>query len=260
MQKWERLNELVQEQEKLKKEYRKESMLPIGGAATKMGSNLFSSGKEKKDMEKAYDKLQNMREQEIENNAVKIKQLKKEVYKDTKDYGPSDEDKKLARDDEFRQMTLKDIGMNKGGAVKAKSKAKPSIAIVIGTASKKMAKGGKVAAPIKEYGGKEKYASEAAMMKHEKKEPMKVEKKEKKMAFGGDTGQPMNARQNQKQQAAMLDNFNKANAQQAKQAPAGTGGGARMLSGEEAKRMGLGMAKGGSVKKKPMKGIINKFV
>jgi hypothetical protein len=119
MQKWERLNELMQEQEKLKKEYRKESMLPIGGAATKMESNVFSSTKEKKDMEKAYDKLQNMREQEIENNAVKIKELRKEVYKDTKDYGPSDEDKKLARDDKFRQMTLKDIGFRKGGVVYA---------------------------------------------------------------------------------------------------------------------------------------------
>jgi hypothetical protein len=160
-------------------------------------------------------------------------------------------------------------GLAKGGAVKKKP-AKPAMAVMIGLSpTKKMAKGGKVPAAISEYGGKEKYPSEAAMMKHEKKEPKKMEKKEKKMAFGGDTGQPMNARQNQKQQAAMLDNFNKANAQQqaamanaqqAKQAPAGTGGGARMLSGEEAKRMGLGMAKGGSVKKKPMKGIINKFV
>jgi hypothetical protein len=33
---------------------------------------------------------------------------------------------------------------------------------------------------IKEYGGKEKYASKAAMMKHEKKEGKKVEKMEKK--------------------------------------------------------------------------------
>jgi hypothetical protein len=199
MQKWERLNELVQEQEMLKKEYRKESMLPIGGAATKMGSGPFASRKEKKDMESAYDKLQNMREQEIENNAVKIKELRKEVYKDTKDYGPSDEDKKLARDDKFRQMTLKDIGMNKGGSVKAK--LKPAIAVMIGVGpAKKMAKGGKVPAAISEYGGKEKYPSKAAMMKHEKKESVKTEKKE-----------------------------------------------------------GM-MAKGGSVKKKPMKGIINKFV
>ena len=64
----------------------------------------------------------------------------------------------------------------------------------------KMAKGGKVSAPISEYGGKEKYSSKAAMMKHEKKESVKTEKKE-----------------------------------------------------------GM-MAKGGAVKKKPMKGIINKFI
>jgi hypothetical protein len=36
---------------------------------------------------------------------------------------------------------------------------------------------------IKEYGGKEKYASKAAMMKHEKKEGKKVEKMEKKGVF-----------------------------------------------------------------------------
>ena len=89
--------------------------------------------------------------------------------------------------------------MAKGG--KVSSKAKPAMAVMIGLSpTKKMAKGGKVSAPISEYGGKEKYSSKAAMMKHEKKEPMKVEKKE-----------------------------------------------------------GM-MAKGGSVKKKPMKGIINKFV
>jgi len=88
-------------------------------------------------------------------------------------------------------------GMAKGGAVK--KKAKPAIAVMIGLGPKKMAKGGKVGAPISEYGGKEKYASKAAMMKHEKKEPVKVEKKE-------------------------------------------------------------GMAKGGAVKAKSMKGIINKFV
>lgn len=34
---------------------------------------------------------------------------------------------------------------------------------------------------ISEYGGKEKYASKAAMMKHEKKEGKKVEAKEKMM-------------------------------------------------------------------------------
>jgi hypothetical protein len=36
---------------------------------------------------------------------------------------------------------------------------------------------------IKEYGGKEKYASKSAMMKHEKKEGKKVEKMEKKGVF-----------------------------------------------------------------------------
>ena len=91
------------------------------------------------------------------------------------------------------------LNMAKGG--KVSSKAKPAMAVMIGLSpTKKMAKGGKVAAPISEYGGKEKYSSKAAMMKHEKKEPMKVEKKE-----------------------------------------------------------GM-MAKGGSVKKKPMKGVINKFI
>lgn len=188
----------------------------------------------------------------------------------------------------YEKMKMKEgMNMAKGGKVPSKAKAKPAMAVMIGLSpAKKMAKGGKVAAPIKEYGGKEKYPSKAAMMKHEKKEPKKVEQKEKKMAFGGDvdaglTGQPMNARQNSRQQAAMLANFNRANQQQAqqqarqqkptqaalramasnqaqlgamqqaRQAPAGTSVGARM---------GLGMAKGGSVKKKPMKGIINKFV
>ena len=36
---------------------------------------------------------------------------------------------------------------------------------------------------IKEYGGKEKYASKTAMMKHEKKEGKKVEKMEKNGIF-----------------------------------------------------------------------------
>lgn len=45
----------------------------------------------------------------------------------------------------------------------------------------KMAKGGK----ISEYGGKEMYKSKAAMMKHEGKESMSVEKKEAGMANGG---------------------------------------------------------------------------
>jgi len=38
---------------------------------------------------------------------------------------------------------------------------------------------------IKEYGGKEKYASKAAMMKHEKKEGKKVEKMVEKMEKKG---------------------------------------------------------------------------
>ena len=38
-----------------------------------------------------------------------------------------------------------------------------------------------MAKSIKEYGGKEKYASKAAMAKHEKKEGSKMEAKEKTM-------------------------------------------------------------------------------
>lgn len=38
--------------------------------------------------------------------------------------------------------------------------------------------------------GKETYASKAAMMKHEKKEPMKKEKAEEKMAKGGSVKKP----------------------------------------------------------------------
>jgi hypothetical protein len=100
----------------------------------------------------------------------------------------------------YEKIRMKEgLNMAKGG--KVSSKAKPAMAVMIGLSpTKKMAKGGKVSAPISEYGGKEKYSSKAAMMKHEKKEQMRVEKKE-----------------------------------------------------------GM-MAKGGSVKKKPMKGIINKFV
>jgi Mor family transcriptional regulator len=123
MQKWERLNELETEQEKLKKEYRKS----IGDSTNRMGGNVFSSAKEKKDMEKAYNKLMDMKEQEIENNAVKIKELRKEVYKTTKDSGLSDEDKKLARDDEFRQMKFRKGGVvyaNCGASVKPAQKAK----------------------------------------------------------------------------------------------------------------------------------------
>jgi hypothetical protein len=103
-------------------------------------------------------------------------------------------------------------GMAKGGKVPSKSKAKtakPAMAVMIGLSpTKKMAKGGKVPDAISEYGGKEKYASKAAMMKHEKKEPMKMEKKEGMMAKGGT----------------------------------------------------VKCATGGAVKKKPMKGVINKFV
>jgi len=104
----------------------------------------------------------------------------------------------------YEKMKMKEgLNMAKGGKVPSKAKAKPAMAVMIGLSpTKKMARGGKVGAPmpISEYGGKEKYASKSAMMKHEKKEPMKMEKKE-----------------------------------------------------------GM-MAKGGAVKKKPMKGIINKFV
>ena len=41
---------------------------------------------------------------------------------------------------------------------------------------------------IKEYGGKEVYASKAAKAKHEKKEGKKVEAKEKKTMTGGMRG------------------------------------------------------------------------
>jgi len=137
----------------------------------------------------------------------------------------------------YEKMRMKEgLNMAKGGKVSSKAKAKPAIAIVIGAAPKKMAKGGdmkmgyakggmamvekdgkmvpsfaadgvgkmakggKVSAPIKEYGGKEKYSSKTAMMKNEKKE--------KEMAKGGT----------------------------------------------------VKCATGGAVKKKPMKGVINKFV
>ena len=146
----------------------------------------------------------------------------------------------------YEKMKMKEgLNMAKGGKVPSKAKAKPAMAVMIGLSPTKkmakggdmkmgyasggmamvqkdgkmvpsfaadgvgkMAKGGKVSAPIKEYGGKEKYASKAAMMKHEKKEPMKMEKKEKEMAKGGT----------------------------------------------------VKCATGGAVKKKPMKGVINKFV
>jgi hypothetical protein len=128
MEKWERLNELEQEQEKLKKKYREEEQLPIGGKVTKMGVQYpMDFGKRKKDAEKAYDKLQNMREQEIEDNAVKIRQLRKEVYGTTKDSGPSDEDKKLARQDEFNKQKFRKGGVvyaNCGASVKPAQKAK----------------------------------------------------------------------------------------------------------------------------------------
>jgi len=85
----------------------------------------------------------------------------------------------------YEKMKIKEgLNMAKGGKVSSKAKSKPAIAIVIGATPKKMAKGGKVPAAISEYGGKEKYASKAAMMKHEKKESPKMEKKEK-MAKGG---------------------------------------------------------------------------
>ena len=65
-------------------------------------------------------------------------------------------------------------------------------------ASKQYAKGGVIkketimaTKKMSEYGGKEMYASKAAMMKHEKKEPMKMEKKEAMMAKGGMTKKPV---------------------------------------------------------------------
>lgn len=45
-----------------------------------------------------------------------------------------------------------------------------------------------MAKSIKEYGGKEKYASKPAMAKHEKKEGSKIEKKEGKTMTGAIRG------------------------------------------------------------------------
>lgn len=53
---------------------------------------------------------------------------------------------------------------------------------VEGRSTREMKKGGKV---ISEYGGKEKYASKAAMAKHEKAESPAKERAEKKMKSGG---------------------------------------------------------------------------
>jgi len=146
----------------------------------------------------------------------------------------------------YEKMRMKEgLNMAKGGKVPSKAKAKPAMAVMIGLSPTKkmakggdmkmgyasggmamvkkdgkmvpsfaadgvgkMAKGGKVPAAISEYGGKEKYASKSAMMKHEKKESPKMEKKEKEMAKGGT----------------------------------------------------VKCAVGGAIKKKPMKGVINKFV
>lgn len=100
-------------------------------------------------------------------------------------YEAASNDKTLppdVREQAWQKMTdlkAKAAGFAKGGAVVAKAPAK------------KLAIGGIVAkapakAPMKKIvEGKETYASKAAMMKHEKKEPMKVEKKEEKMAKGG---------------------------------------------------------------------------
>jgi len=205
MKKWERLNELEAEQEKLKEKVKKENQLPISGSSTKMGSSVFSSRKEKKDMEGAYNKLQNMREQEIENNAVKIKELRKEVY------GSNAESAK-----EY----------NKGGIVKSKSK--PAVAIMIGMApAKKMAKGGKMG-----------YASGGMAMveKDGKMVPSFAADGVGKMAKGG------------------MAKFEKSKKDVEKK---GMKEGSKADMALDKKQM---MAKGGAVKKKPMKGIINKFI
>ena len=203
MKKWERLNELEAEQEKLKEKVKKENQLPISGSSTKMGSSVFSSRKEKKDMEGAYNKLQNMREQEIENNSVKIKELRKEVY------GSNAESAK-----EY----------NKGGIVKSKSK--PAVAIMIGMApAKKMAKGGM-----------------AMVEKDGKMVPSFAADGVGKMAKGG------------------MAKFEKSKKDVEKK---GMKEGSKADMALDKKQM---MAKGGAVgavgavKKKPMKGIINKFI
>jgi hypothetical protein len=130
MKKWERLNELEAEQEKLKEKVREENRLPIGGKATKMGVQYpMDFGKRKKDAEKAYDKLQNMREQEIENNAVKIKELRKELYGSdaAKFHIMSAEDRKQDIEDKFNQQKFRKGGVvyaNCGASVKPAQKAK----------------------------------------------------------------------------------------------------------------------------------------
>jgi len=191
-------------------------------------------------------------------------------------------------------------GMAKGGAVKKK----PAMAIMIGVGpAKKMAKGGKVTAPIKEYGGKETYSSKAAMAKHEKKEPMKMEKKEQmakggtvkcatggavkkknpvKMAVGGVAApakaapqpakrntvlpeQRISTKYNGVLQPAPAKAANKMQTAQTAMANTQQRMGTARGSTSELRELASGpdyggMAKGGVVKKKPMKGVINKFI
>ena len=68
-----------------------------------------------------------------------------------------------------------------GGKLKMVEKGGKKVPAFAADGIGKMAKGGK----ISEYGGKEMYKSKAAMMKHEGKESMSMEKKEARMAMGG---------------------------------------------------------------------------
>ena len=90
--------------------------------------------------------------------AAEIKRLRKQAQNESIPQEARNEMLDRANEIEI-QFYEKEAGYAKGGAVK-----KP--------AAKKV---------VKEYGGKEKYASKAAMMKHEKAESPAKEKKEKAM-------------------------------------------------------------------------------
>ena len=80
-------------------------------------------------------------------------------------------------------MKGKAHGMAAGGKLKMVKKGGKKVPAFAADGVGKMAMGGK----ISEYGGKEMYKSKAAMMKHEGKESMPMEKKEARMAMGGKT-------------------------------------------------------------------------
>ena len=90
--------------------------------------------------------------------AAEIKRLRKQAENEKLPQDARNEMLDRANEIEYK-FYEKEAGMAKGGAVK-KPTAKRA---------------------VKEYGGKEKYASKAAMMKHEKAESPAKEKKEKDM-------------------------------------------------------------------------------